>query len=110
MDELTKKWYKKLANSGFVDIEDEHGNLTRYDNRTNKWEMRDQMLQFHLTLNALLSNNRLPRRDRMILQRYSNGQRIGEIAKATQIERHTISRVIKSYAAIICSKIQNNEE
>jgi DNA-binding NarL/FixJ family response regulator len=97
---LQSKWYAKLAKEGFKDQEDAKENLIQQDRRTIAFDNRDMLRDFFLSLSAYLVHNRVPTRDRKILELFSQGIHIkgkNGIVEKTGWSDKTVRNVIKSY-------------
>lgn len=95
---MTKEWAGKLADSGFVDIEDRNGNLKQYDRRAAAFQDREQVLDYFLKLDAYLETNQnIKPRDRKILTLYTNGAWIKDIVKQIKVDHKTVYTTIKAH-------------
>lgn len=95
---MTKEWAGKLADSGFVDIEDRNGNLKQYDRRAAAFQDREQVLDYFLKLDAYLqSDAKIKARDRAVLSLYTEGISIVAIAKKLKKHKRTIFYTIKRH-------------
>lgn len=78
---LRREWADKLAQSGFVDIEDTHGNLNKIHTRAAAWEMGEETLAYFSLLSSYLEDNKqLSRLERKILEMHSEGVHRPDIA------------------------------
>lgn len=99
---LKADWYIKLKDSGFDDKEDKHGNLPYLDPKTNSYKSWELTREFYFRLDTYLVNNPdLPIIDRAILQSYTNGMHLIDIAKELGLSRDGVHLYIKKYKKII---------
>jgi predicted transcriptional regulator len=95
---LKKKWYKKLKDAGFVDIEDADGNLrssaSRFSYLYSPAEFREIEMYYQVA-QALLHTEYLPvGRDREIWRLHADGLTVREIARLMSVDKDTVNRVI----------------
>lgn len=98
---LKAEWDLRLEQTGFDDIEDRYGRLKSPDTRTISFEDREAVLEFYLALDAFLNANKLPRRDRRILELHSCGIQTVKIAGMTKVPLRTVKWLIRRYKLII---------
>ncbi len=99
---LKAQWDRKLAKSGFEDIETPTGELTHHNIRTLAWANRDIILEFFLKLDTyLVKTSDLPSLHRKVLELYSAGKYINEITTAVHRSRTTVKNIIKKYKILI---------
>jgi DNA-binding NarL/FixJ family response regulator len=104
--ELKKKWELKLKESGFKDIETSLGRLKQPNTRTIAFENRDLILDFFLKLDHYLSSDnsrRIPDRDRLILELFSQGKKLRDIAQQIQASESTVRNTVRVYKTVIIS-------
>lgn len=78
---LRREWNQKLAESGFVDIEDERGQLKRMTERPFSQHVAEATSQFYELLGVYLQTQKdLTRLERRILELYSEGMKLDDIA------------------------------
>lgn len=77
---LQREWAKRLAATGFVDVEDNKGRLKQPETRTQAWAMREITAEFFQLLDSYLMNAELNRLERRILERHSEGTRLEPIS------------------------------
>lgn len=94
---LEKEWKKKLEQEGFRDQEDGHENLRNHDTRTIAFQNREAISSFYTALGHFLSQERLPRRDRRILELYRQGEWIKSICERVQASDSTVRNTIRHY-------------
>jgi hypothetical protein len=94
---LNSLWLRKLARSGFIDIETASGALKNYDRRTIAWENRQRIETFFRALDSFLIEAKLPAKDKKILELYSQGIRIAEISVRSGMNRFAIHKLIQQY-------------
>lgn len=95
---LKKKWYKKLKESGFLDIEDADENLrssaSRFSYLYSPSEFK-AIEEYYQIAQSLLHTDYLPiGRDREIWRHHADGLTVREIAKIMSINKDTVNRVI----------------
>ena len=94
------EWDRRLAESGFEDIEAPNKAL-KPNLRTVAWTNRDRIRDFFLALDSYLSKTALPERDRAVLEAYSAGKYIKDIAVLVNQSRSTVKNVIRRYRKLI---------
>jgi hypothetical protein len=104
--ELQDKWYDKLKTNGFKDIETKGERLIEPDRRTIAFENRDEIAEFFRRLDHYLSNNSLPKRERRILELYSQGIKVKSIhtvaiTNKVNLSDRTVRRIITKHKRII---------
>lgn len=100
--QLKAEWYKRLKESGFIDLEDRRGNLFQPDTRTIAWQNRERILEFFIQFDYYLTHNStLSQRDRHILTRWSEGTYLVDISKELRISLSTINKVIAHHKRIV---------
>jgi hypothetical protein len=100
--DLKSIWDKKLRDSGFKDIEDSKGRLKYHDTRTKAFNDRDALLHFFLSLDSYLSHQpKLPPQHRLVLELYSSGMHLNDIAPQVNCGLTKIKEIIKYYTTII---------
>ena len=96
------EWRKKLIDSGFSDHEDDHGNLSQPDLRTNSFECRDKVLDFFLSLDHLLTHYKeMPSFERKVLTLYASGEFITDIYRKLKCSEKSARMVVKRYKGLI---------
>jgi hypothetical protein len=96
--DLHARWRKRLADKGFNDLEDHKGRLKTPDIRTALWKDKEEILLFFLALDTYLSNTSgIPRKHRKILELYSSGMEVKDIAKIVKEHRQRCHEVIALY-------------
>lgn len=91
-------WYEKLKAEGFVDIEDRQQNLKQHNLRTNAYQNKDIVLEFYLRLDQYLNEQKdLKDLHRTILELYSEGKRIVNIAQIVERTPRRIGQIIAIY-------------
>jgi predicted transcriptional regulator YheO len=97
---LNAKWKKKLALSGFVDLENDRQELTEHHFRTNRYITKEQSEKFFDTLSSYLANNTMPKRDRQVLELYVEGVKVagdGGICDQLNMSHVTVYRIITKH-------------
>jgi DNA-binding NarL/FixJ family response regulator len=101
LKQLAKLWNKKLKDSGFKDIEDEHGNLKVYDSelqsRISKSEYLSTM-HYYERARELVHSKYLEGRDRYIWQRHAEGESNEEIARSVGLNPKSVGTIIADIA------------
>ncbi len=107
--QLREHWYKKLADEGFDDLE-RSSQTGRYsdilktpDKRTVAWQNQLVIRDFYLALDTYLTTAEIPERDRRILELWSEGTYLIDIARQSNLSYKTIKNIIAKYKAIIIS-------
>ena len=90
-------WYEKLKSSGFVDIEDHRQNLKTPETRTIAYQNQDIILAFFLKLDSYLNEVVIDDYQRLVLELYSDGVYITQIAKKVGRSRKSIYKVINRH-------------
>lgn len=99
---LYQEWRERLAEDGFKDLEDHHGNLKTPDNRTNRFVMREQTAEFFRRLDHYLTETpEVPPKVRAILELYSEGIPQVEIARKLEHSLTLIERVTRFYRLLL---------
>lgn len=101
--DLKAEWAKRLAESGFDDIEYADGSLRRHVQNTRAWRQSDMILDFFLQLDAYMNENKVPKMHKRILELYSAGTHLKDIGPAVGVSQSTAQRVITKYTKIIRS-------
>lgn len=78
---LKHEWYRKLKDHGFKDIEDKRGNLFVHNTRTISWKNQERIKNFYLKLDSYISNSTLPESHKQVLEMWSTGIYLVDIAK-----------------------------
>lgn len=100
--DLQSQWYEKLKESGFNDIENKKEKLKEYDRRTISFDNRDIIRDFFIRLDHFVTNSsNIPKLHRQILELYSDGRYLGEIAKQVRCSRSKIKLVVYHYKKLI---------
>ena len=99
---LKKQWYKKAADSGFKDLEDDKENLDPgLTHNTIAWQNREVIRDFFLKLDAYIgSKPSIPAIHSEILTMYSQGINASSkngIADKVQLHPRSVRRIIKHY-------------
>ena len=102
--ELQTKWYKKLKDDGFNDLEDRYGNLFQHNLRTIAWRNHDAIREFFFSLDEYLNITIVPDRDRTVLALWSDGMYLVDITKITEIPYPTIKKIIYKYRQIVLNR------
>lgn len=101
-EEEYDNWRKKLEESGFDDIESRFGNLKNPDIRTQGWRNQQFILDFHLRLDRfLVFYASMPKKERKIMELFTQGKTIVFISKELRMHRVTIHKVIRRYRDIV---------
>lgn len=107
MDELQMlqaQWDQILKEAGFKDIEDRRGNLKKHDTRTIAYQNQSKIREFFLKLDHLLTiYHEMPRFERQVLERYSQGYHIKQIVKETHASDRHVRNVIDRYHGLIAA-------
>lgn len=100
-------WRKKLKTKGFKDIEDEKGFLKGPNRRTVAFDNRDSIRHWFLTLDCLMNHYKgMPRFERQVMEYYTKGISIVEIAKKMpKVSRTRIKDCIKRYKHLVLAII-----
>lgn len=99
---LKQEWYNRLANEGFVDIEDKKGNLKYHDIRTIGFTNRDAIMSFFIRLEGYLeAHDDIPPLHRQILKLYCDGAYQIHIARVVNRSTRTCRRIVTKYKKII---------
>ena len=101
LQKLKAKWYHRLKTKGFIDIEDNRGNLKSYDRRTQAFDNRERILSFFLELTNYIAETQLSRAEKQILESYAKGYKIKDIATVSGHTRQWVHRVIKHHKIIM---------
>jgi transposase-like protein len=97
--ELQSKWENILKKEGLY--------LVQKNNRTARFEHREQIRDFFLTLDCLLSHHpSLNKFDKQVLTKYSSGISVVQITKELKVSRNRVNNVIERYKGIVIA-IQN---
>jgi hypothetical protein len=105
--ELNAIWKEKLKESGFEDIENEHGQITEFNPRSNAFKMRNATEEFYNLLRTYLNTAVIPNRDRAILELYLEGfpvQGAKSIMSETGWSRRTVHYVISHHKVIFLKR------
>jgi DNA-binding NarL/FixJ family response regulator len=79
--QLRREWNRRLAASGFEDIEDEKGRLKRMTDRQKPAAVMEATAAFYTLLDAyMIATKELTRLERRILELYSQGMKLDDIA------------------------------
>lgn len=104
-DHLKKFWYEKLEQSGFVDIEDSKQRLKNPNIRTLGYANKEKIRDFFLKLDTFLTETQnLTEINRKVLELYSSGCRIKNIAFIVKRTPRTIHKIITKYKKIILNE------
>lgn len=98
---LNREWRRRLKDDKFPDCEDEHGNLKQKDIRTIAWVNREHTHDFFRGLDQLIQTYELPEQHRQILQLYSQGTYIKDIAIRIGRGRTLVKGVVRQYKRIL---------
>lgn len=101
LKELTDKWYDLLKKDGFVDIEDSRQRLKNKDHRTIGFQNQEIIRNFFLALDSYLITAELEPLHRNILQLYTQGIFLKEIARRVGRSEPRIRQIIKHYKEVI---------
>jgi hypothetical protein len=101
LTKLQSTWYKRLKDDGFNDIEDEKGRLKnsviRISNVSNKYKT----LKYYTAIELILLNCHIPEIEREILEQYTTGQFITDIAKRINRSRRYVTYIVSFYKEIV---------
>lgn len=98
LDPLTQHWYSILKESGFKDIEYKNGALFVHNPRTLFFDDREKIAEFFRNLDHYLgSDPEIPDLNKTILTYFSEGMRIGEIAKRVNKNAKLVYLIITAY-------------
>lgn len=103
LQQLQKKWYKKLKDSGFNDIEDVNSKkqwLKRWDDyyfrrRFNKTTFEARECYFQAAVD-MLNTHKFSRLGRMIWKRHAEGMEVREIGRDLGIPKSTVMDIIST--------------
>lgn len=98
---LQQTWYQKLKKSGFEDLEDKNENLKSPDIRTQNYEDREQLLQFHSVIDKIILEYPLPKLHKQVLELYSNGERLTTIAIKVKRSYPRIKQIVYLYKSAV---------
>lgn len=99
-------WKQVLKDTGFVDIEDDHGNLKTGEMRTNALRSPDKTLRFFLTLDHfMMCYPQMPRFEKKVMQMYSDGMHLKKIKAKTKATFWRIKSIIKMYKYLVLAII-----
>lgn len=114
--ELSDQWQQKLAESGFVDIENRLGDLKQ--NAPNSYRQADKLIieaklkYFQLISRFLQEDESLSKLELTVMRMRSDGLQIIQIAKENNIDRHTVTFIIRrcehAWGIRVWSKEQRN--
>lgn len=100
--DLVKFWYNQLKSNGFKDIEDEKQRLKQKDNRTQAFKEQEAIRIFFQDLDFYLSSQTdLIPMHREILELYSDGVFVTNIAKKVNRSRTRVKQIIAIHKGII---------
>jgi hypothetical protein len=100
--QLSDEWNDKLEKNGFEDHEYSNGKLKKPDERTVSFQNRDKICDFFLVLDQLMTfYPEMPAFERKILQLFSQGIFVTQIAKNLKVNRITVRRVIGRYKGLV---------
>jgi len=102
LEALQKKWYKKLEQSGFKDIETDWQHENAYfKERYSLLEFEARQRYFQLA-GQLLHDYPFPNKvERIIWKRHAAGEKLEDIAKITELSIGTVWNVIQRIGACI---------
>lgn len=101
-NDLQKKCYQKLKDSDWDDIEDLKGRIKPHDRRTSIFDDREEIREFFLTVDSFLNHAaQLPEEHRLVLELYSQGLHIRQIAFKLECGRTKIHGIIKYYKQVL---------
>lgn len=102
---LIAKWYKKLANSGFIDAEKDEHTLKEYHSvkfkakRVGAWEEKQRYYELaHQLLHTFPFTSK---ESRHIWKLHANGRSVEHIAKAVGVSREVVVKSIEFIASHI---------
>lgn len=99
---MKKKWYQRLAQEGFVDIENEKEQLKQYDRRTIAFENRDEIREFFMNLDSYLTHHpEIPSLHQKVLTLYSEGYYLKDIRAICQLKEWKLKKIIQDYKRMI---------
>lgn len=101
LNKLKDHWYKILKQDGFNDIEDKRQNLKQYDRRTQSFDDRQDIMDFFLRIDHYLAVTEVSPLERKILELYTRGVYVKDIALQINRSRQTVHRIIAIYKNIV---------
>ncbi|NDC24838.1 MAG: winged helix-turn-helix transcriptional regulator [Proteobacteria bacterium] len=109
LQDLQKKWYSKLAKSGFKDIENVflpgepllHWDSTEFQRAFSPSEFTERQRYYELAGQLLHTFKFKKDRDKEIWRMYVQGITQRKIAKAVGLSIISVNRIIKKYASYI---------
>lgn len=103
---LQRDWYLKLKKDGFIDIEDEKGNLKQHNTRTISFENQELIREFFTNLGHYLAHNwDIPDLHRKILELYCRGMHIKAIGEKVNRTSRTIYDIVNIYKIKILKRV-----
>ena len=102
---LQAKWYAKLENSGFEDIEDQHGHLDRHKSLSNIVTHYDQTSfelkqEYYRLAGQFLHDHKFKSKKEMLIWQYHcEGMSIRDIAKKMKTYRRKIHETLQALNA-----------
>lgn len=99
---LQAKWYRRLAEAGFEDIECRSGYLKQPNRRTIAFTHREKHEEFFSSLGHYLATKKtIPSPHRRILELYAQGIVMVEISKQVGLSYTTVKRAVQRYRRIV---------
>lgn len=99
---LNSEWRERLAKEGFVDQENEKEELKTHDRRTVRFDDREELRDYFMRLDHFLTNvHAFNRTHQRVLKDYSEGKPGEEIAKAAQISKRSMWKIIAWYKRLL---------
>jgi hypothetical protein len=103
---LQAKWYLKLKEEGFIDIEDSKGNLKQHNIRTIAYQNRDVIQEFFTDLGHYLETHwDIPDLHRKILELYCRGMHIKIIGEKVNRTSRTVYDILEIYKRKIFKRV-----
>lgn len=98
--QLTAKWYRKLANAGFDDIEDAKGRLKewhslRFNDRRIKQQYVEKQRYYELARQMLHTFPFTSRRNKLLWSYHCDGMGIEQIAKKLGVSESTVEKALR---------------
>ena len=92
--DLQNHWEEVLQKEGL--------SLKQKNNRTIRFQNKDSIRDFFLTLDCLITHNPIMDRfEKKVLLKYSSGMSVVQITKELRVSRGKINRVIQRYKGIV---------
>lgn len=105
---LKAVWYRKLRKSGFKDAENGHGELETPTVRSIAWQNQDRIRDYFLCLDEYLGNHQnIPSKDRKVLELYTQGEYLVNIAKKLKVSESWVQKTVRKYKDVILKLIES---